>query len=84
MDEIRNPKHVCVIENATASAFPVAYCGDSERTTIKWYKYLTFRRFPAACCRELQYWNLIFICNLVLGIWDFRMQMRDAGMLNSP
>ena len=44
MTEIRNPKHVWVIE----------------------------------------YWNLIFICNLALGIWDFRMRMRDAGVLNSP
>ena len=59
-------------ENATASAFPAAtrlelvdksYCGVSERTTIKWNKFLTFRRFPAvtrpelvdrSCCRELQ------------------------------
>jgi hypothetical protein len=32
----------------------------------------------------IEYWNLIFICNLVLGIWDFRMRMRDAEMLNSP
>jgi hypothetical protein len=41
-------------ENALASASPVACCGVGERTTIKWSKYLTFRRFPAACCRELQ------------------------------
>jgi hypothetical protein len=41
-------------ENAVASAFPVACRGVSERTTIKWHKYLTFRRFPAASCRELQ------------------------------
>jgi hypothetical protein len=41
-------------ENALASAFPVAYYGVSERTTIKWNKYFTFRRFPAAFCRELQ------------------------------
>jgi hypothetical protein len=33
-------------ENAPASAFPVACCGVSERTTIRWFKYLTFRRFP--------------------------------------
>ncbi len=56
------------VENATASAFPVATrpelvdrscrseaeiplqrgCGVSERTTIKWNHFLTFRRFPAA------------------------------------
>jgi hypothetical protein len=41
-------------ENAPASAFPAACCGVSERTTIKWDYFLTFRRFPAACCRELQ------------------------------
>ena len=41
-------------ENALASAFPVACCGFSERTTIKWNNFLTFRRFPAVCCRELQ------------------------------
>src|SRR5210317_2343855 len=29
-------------------------CGVSERTTIEWNHFLTFRRFPAACCRELQ------------------------------
>jgi hypothetical protein len=40
--------------------------GVSERTTIKWNHFLTFRRFPAACrseaeiplqrgCRELQF-----------------------------
>ena len=53
-----------VRENDTASAFPVATrlelvdkscCGVSERTTIKWNHFLTFRRFPAACCRELQF-----------------------------
>ncbi len=70
--QFQNSKPILVIENAPASAFPVACCGVSERTTIKWYKYLTFRRLPAACRRELQYWNLRFICNLVLGIWDFR------------
>ena len=41
-------------ENALASAFPVACCGECERATIKCNKYLTFRRFPAASCRELQ------------------------------
>ena len=45
-------------ENAPASTSPVVPLferdGESERTTIKWYKYLTFRKFPAACCRELQ------------------------------
>jgi hypothetical protein len=30
-------------ENARASIFPVACCGV---IAIKWYKYLTFRRFP--------------------------------------
>jgi hypothetical protein len=30
-------------------------CGVSERTTIEWNHYLTFRRFPAASCRELQF-----------------------------
>jgi len=42
-------------ENAVASAFPVVCCGVSERTTIKWHKYLTFRRFAAGsfnCRRE--------------------------------
>jgi biotin-(acetyl-CoA carboxylase) ligase len=46
------------IENALASAFPVACCGASEQTTIKWYHFLTFRRFPVPLkrdCRELQY-----------------------------
>ena len=42
------------VENAPASVFPVACCGVSERTAIKWNNHLTFRRFPAACCRELQ------------------------------
>jgi len=90
MTEIQNHKPVSVIENAPASAFPVACCGVSERTTIKWYKYLTFRRFPAACrseaeipllrgCRELQYWNLRFICNLVLGIWDLSFGLPPFG-----
>ena len=23
----------------------------------------------------IEYWNLRFICNLVLGIWDFGMRM---------
>src|SRR5210317_2468415 len=32
-------------------------CGVSERTTIKWNHFLTFRSFPAASCRELQ-WSL--------------------------
>ena len=43
-------------ENALASATPSLHerTGVSERTTIKWSKYLTFRRFPAASCRELQ------------------------------
>jgi hypothetical protein len=45
---------VSVPENAPASAFPVACCGVSERTTIKWNHFLTFRRFPAARYRELQ------------------------------
>ena len=46
MTEIPNSKPVWVIENAPASANPVACYGVSERTTIKWYKYLTFRSFP--------------------------------------
>jgi hypothetical protein len=43
-------------ENALASATPSPQerTWVSERTTIKWSKYLTFRRFPAASCRELQ------------------------------
>jgi hypothetical protein len=67
----------CSDENATASVFPVATrlelvdkscCGVSERTTIKWNHFLTFRRFPAAtrpelvdrsCCRELQSWHRV-------------------------
>ena len=71
--QFQNSKLVLVIENAPASAFPAACCGGSERTAIKGNLFLTFRRSPAACCRELQYWNLRFICNLVLGIWDFRL-----------
>ena len=56
-------------ENATASAFPVACCGVSERTTIKWNLFLTFRirlRRTAACCRELQ------ISVLFVGSFLFR------------
>jgi hypothetical protein len=71
--QFQNSKPVLVIENATASANPSACCGISERTTIKLHLFLTFRRFPAACCRELQYWNLRFVCNLVLGICYFAM-----------
>ena len=41
-------------ENATASPLPVDCCGVSERTTIERNHFFTFRRFPAACCRELQ------------------------------
>jgi hypothetical protein len=36
---------------------------------------------PQADCRELQYWNLRFICNLVLGIWDLGMRLWDGGSL---
>jgi hypothetical protein len=73
--QFQNSKPVLVIKNAKASACPATCCGASERTTIKWNLFLTFRihrRRTAAYCRELQYWNLRFICNLVLGIWDFR------------
>ena len=43
-------------ENALASATPSPQerTWVSEQTTIKWSKHLTFRRFPAAGCRELQ------------------------------
>jgi hypothetical protein len=43
MTEIRNFKSLLVIENATASVVPATYCGVSERTTIKWNIFLTFR-----------------------------------------
>ena len=39
---------------ASASSSPPEADGVRERTTIKWSKYLTFRRFHAAFCRELQ------------------------------
>jgi hypothetical protein len=72
LSHISNLRSHIQLENATASAFPAATrlelvdkscCGVSERTTIKWNHFLTFRRFPAAtrpelvdrsCCRELQ------------------------------
>ena len=27
----------------------------------------------------IDYWNLRFICNLVLGIWDFSFRILDCG-----
>jgi hypothetical protein len=30
----------------------------------------------------IEYWNLRFICNLVLGIWDFRFWTADCEFGN--
>ena len=32
----------------------------------------------------IEYWNLRFICNLVLGIWDFRFWTADCETGNPP
>jgi hypothetical protein len=57
---------LCQIENALASAFPVATrlelvdkscCGVSERTAIKWNHFLTFRRFPVRLRRTAGSFN---------------------------
>jgi hypothetical protein len=85
----KNSKHVWVIENATASAFPATCCGVSERTTIKWNLFLTFRRFPARRRRTAGSFN-IEISNLFVirclgfeisqcgfGTADWRLKIED-------
>jgi hypothetical protein len=54
MTKMRNSKPVLVIENATASVVPATYCGVSERTTIKWNLFLTFRIPLQRDCSLLQ------------------------------
>ena len=69
-------KVIDVVENATASAFPVATrlelvdkscCGVSERTTIKWNPFLTFRIPLQRDCSLLQGASIIRARPLVLS-----------------
>ena len=67
-------------ENALASATPSPKerTWVSERTTIKWSKHLTFRRLPAAGCRELQLLAATTDMGVLPGVLGCRLLRRTV------
>ena len=43
---------------------------------------LVIFRGALLCWKPIEYWNLRFICNLVLGIYDFRLKTERQSQLS--